>query len=35
MFDLGVSLFGHDADAEGLQLVFRCALEEKKLTVTI
>ena len=35
MFDLGISLFGHDADAEGLQLVFRCDLENKKLTIRV
>ncbi|HET7624002.1 MAG TPA: hypothetical protein VFM25_01965 [Verrucomicrobiae bacterium] len=35
MFDIGISLFGHDADAEGIQLVFRCNLENKKLTVNI
>jgi hypothetical protein len=35
MFDLGVSLFGHDADAEGLQLVFRCDLESEKMTISV
>jgi len=35
MFDLGISLFGHDADAEGLQLVFRCDLENKKQVISV
>ena len=35
MFDLGISLFGHDADAEGLQLVFRCDLENKKRVIRV
>jgi hypothetical protein len=35
MFDLGISLFGHDADAEGLQLVFRCDLENKRRTIRV
>ena len=35
MFDLGISLFGHDADAEGLQLVFRCDLENKKRIIRV
>ena len=35
MFDLGISLFGPNADAEGLQLVFRCNLENKKRTIKV
>jgi len=35
MYDLGISLFGHSADAEGLQLVFRCSLENKKHTIRV
>lgn len=35
MYDLGISLFGHSADAEGLQLVFRCNLENKIQTTRV
>jgi hypothetical protein len=35
MYDLGLSLFGHSEDAEGLQLVFRCDLENRKQTVRV
>ncbi|HTR43294.1 MAG TPA: hypothetical protein VMH87_16910 [Pseudomonadales bacterium] len=35
IYDLGISLFGHSADAEGLQLVFCCNLENKKLTIRV
>jgi hypothetical protein len=35
MYDLGISLFGHSADAEGLQLVFRCSLENKRQTIRV
>jgi hypothetical protein len=35
MYDLGISLFGHSADAEGLQLVFRCNLENNKRTIRV